>query len=48
MPKREDQEYDAKLAALRTAINEGMASGIAEGDVFRRVFKRLKLLKTPR
>ena len=27
--EREDQEYEAKLAALRTAIDDGDASGIA-------------------
>jgi hypothetical protein len=48
MTKRHGQQYEAKLAALRAAIDEGDASAIAKGDVFRRVFKRLKLLKTPR
>lgn len=32
--EREEQEYEAKLALLRQAIDEGDASGIAEGDVF--------------
>ena len=32
--EREEQEYEAKLAALRTAVDEGDASGIAEGDAF--------------
>ncbi len=41
--EREEREYEAKLAALRTAIDEGDASGMAKGDVFRRVRKRLKL-----
>ena len=27
----EDQQYDAKLAALRAAIDEGYASGIGRG-----------------
>ena len=31
------REYEAKLAVLRAAIDEGDASGIAEGDVFARV-----------
>jgi hypothetical protein len=48
MPNRKFQQYEAKLATLRAAIDEGMASGIAKGDVFRRLRKRLKLLKTPR
>jgi antitoxin ParD1/3/4 len=41
--EREEQEYEAKLATLRAAIDEGLASGIAKGDVFRRLRKRLKL-----
>jgi antitoxin ParD1/3/4 len=46
--EREEQQYDAKLASLRAAIDEGDASGIAEGDVFARVRKTLKLPRTPR
>jgi antitoxin ParD1/3/4 len=34
--EREEQQYEAKLAALRAAIDEGDASGIAEGNVFGR------------
>jgi len=30
--EREEQRHEAKLAALRTAIDEGDASGIAEGN----------------
>jgi antitoxin ParD1/3/4 len=41
--EREEQQYEAKLAALRTAIDEGDASGIAEGNVFGRVRKTFKL-----
>ena len=41
--EREEKEYEAKLAALRTAIDEGDASGIAKGDVFERVRKKLSL-----
>jgi len=41
--EREEQEYDAKLAALRNAIDEGDASGIATGNSFQRVRKRLGL-----
>jgi antitoxin ParD1/3/4 len=37
--EREEQQYEAKLAALRTAIDEGDASGVAKGDVFARVRK---------
>jgi Arc/MetJ-type ribon-helix-helix transcriptional regulator len=40
---REEQEYEVKLAALRAAIDEGDASGIAAGNVFGRVRKTLKL-----
>ena len=38
-----DKLYAAKLAPLRTAIDEGDASGLAKGDVFARVRKTLKL-----
>jgi antitoxin ParD1/3/4 len=41
--EREELEYEAKLGELRTAIDEGDASGVAEGDVFARVRKTLKL-----
>src|SRR5271154_229461 len=41
--EREEQQHEAKLAALRAAIDEGDASGIASGNVFRRARKRLKL-----
>lgn len=40
--EREEQQYEAKLAALRTAIDEGDASGMATGNVFARVRKSLK------
>jgi antitoxin ParD1/3/4 len=41
--EREERRYEAKLAALRSAIDEGDASDIAEGNVFGRVRKALKL-----
>ena len=41
--EREEQRHEAKLAALRTAIDEGDASGIAEGNVFERVREKLNL-----
>ena len=44
----DEPQYEAKLAALRAAIDEGDASGIAEGDVFARVRAALKLPETPR
>ena len=40
---REEQEHAAKLAALRQAIDDGDASGVAAGNVFGRVRKTLKL-----
>ena len=42
------EQYEAKLAALRTAIDEGDSSGIAEGDVFARVRNTLDLPTKPR
>ena len=41
--EREEQEHAAKLAALRSAIDEGDASGVAGGNVFGRIRKALKL-----
>jgi antitoxin ParD1/3/4 len=41
--EREERQYEVKLAALRAAIDEGDASGVAEGNVFGRVRKTLKL-----
>ncbi len=41
--EREEQLYEAKLEALRASIDEGDASGIAKGDVFAQVRKKLKL-----
>lgn len=46
--EREEQQYEAKLSALRAAIDEGDASGVAEGDVFARVRKTLHLPAKPR
>ncbi|MBZ5634088.1 MAG: type II toxin-antitoxin system ParD family antitoxin [Acidobacteriia bacterium] len=46
--EREEQEYEAKLAVLRTAIDEGDASGIAEDGVFERIRETLKLPKNRR
>ena len=43
--EREDQQFDAKLASLRSAIDEGDASGLAQGDSFARARKALKLAK---
>jgi antitoxin ParD1/3/4 len=41
--ERDEREYEEKLAALRAAIAEGEASGIAEGDVFARVRAKFNL-----
>ncbi len=41
--EREEQQYEAKLAALRAAIDEGDASGVARGNPFVSVRKKLKL-----
>jgi antitoxin ParD1/3/4 len=43
--EREEQKYEAGLEALRAAVDEGDASGIAEGDAFARVRAALKLPK---
>ncbi|MGA2113551.1 MAG: type II toxin-antitoxin system ParD family antitoxin [Bryobacteraceae bacterium] len=45
---REERQFEAKLAALRAAIDQGDTSGIAEGDVFDRVREKLDLPVTPR
>jgi antitoxin ParD1/3/4 len=41
--ERKEQIYEARLAALRTAIDEGDASGVAEGNPFARIRQRFKL-----
>ena len=41
--EREELEYEAKLAALRAAIKVGDASGVARGDAFARVRRKLNL-----
>jgi antitoxin ParD1/3/4 len=46
--EREELEYEAKLAALRAAIDEGDASGIFDGDPFEYVRKNRKLPATAR
>lgn len=40
---RNQEREERQFADLRTAIHEGMASGIAEGDVIARVRKKLGL-----
>ncbi len=41
--EREEQQHAARVTALRQAIDEGDASGVAGGNVFGRVRKTLKL-----
>lgn len=45
--EREERQYEIKLAALRAAIDQGDASGIADDNVFGRVRKVLKLPVSP-
>jgi antitoxin ParD1/3/4 len=46
--EREEQQYEAKIAALKAAIDAGDASGIAESNAFGRVRRALKLPVSPR
>ena len=46
--ERQEREDDAKLAALRAAVDEGDASGIAAGDPFASVRRTLHLAKRRR
>jgi antitoxin ParD1/3/4 len=46
--EREEQQYQAKLGALRAAVDQSDASGIAKGNAFRRVRKALKLPRSSR
>jgi antitoxin ParD1/3/4 len=46
--EREEQEHEAKIAALRKAIDEGDASGTATGDVFARVRRKFNLPRRKR
>ena len=46
--EREEHLYAAKLAALRTAIDEGDASGVAAGNPFGRIRRTLKLPRKKR
>jgi antitoxin ParD1/3/4 len=40
--EHDEQEQEAKLAALRTAVVAGEASGVASGDVFGKIQKRIR------
>jgi len=46
MLEREEREYEAKLTALRAAIDEGDASGTFEGDPFEYVREHRRLAAT--
>jgi antitoxin ParD1/3/4 len=41
--ERDEREHEQKMAALRTAIDKGIASGIAKPGVFARVRKKYEL-----
>jgi antitoxin ParD1/3/4 len=41
--EREEQQYEAKLVALRAAIDQGDSSGAAPGNPIARIRKTLKL-----
>jgi antitoxin ParD1/3/4 len=45
--ERDERQYETLLAALRAAIDEGDASGIAENDVFARVRETLNPARRP-
>jgi antitoxin ParD1/3/4 len=45
--ERDERLYEAKLEALRAAVDEGDASGIAEGDVFAQVREALNRSANP-
>jgi antitoxin ParD1/3/4 len=45
--EREERLFEAKVEALRAAIDEGDASGVAEGDVFAQVRETLHLAAGP-
>ena len=40
---RQDREYEAKLTALRAALEAGVNTGVAEGDVTGRIRKKFNL-----
>jgi len=43
--EKEEREFEEKLAAMRAALNEGLASGTAEPGVFDRVRVKYGLSK---
>ncbi len=46
--EREEQRYEVKLAALKSAIDAGDSSGVAKGNSFARVRQSLKLSRKKR
>jgi antitoxin ParD1/3/4 len=46
--EREERQYEAKIAALKTALDEGDSSGVAKGNSFARVRRTLKLSQKKR
>lgn len=46
--EREEKEYEAKMAVLTNALEEGEASGIAEGDIFERITRSRNLKRRRR
>jgi antitoxin ParD1/3/4 len=46
--ERQELRYEIKLAALKKAIDEGDASGVADGDSFARVRQSPKLSRKKR
>jgi antitoxin ParD1/3/4 len=46
--EREEQQFEAKIAALRNAIDKGDASGVAQGNSFERVRQKLQLSRQKR
>ncbi len=41
--EREEQEYQAKLSALRSMLQAGLDSGVAKGDIFDAVLEEFDL-----
>jgi antitoxin ParD1/3/4 len=41
--ERDEREYEEKLAVLRSAIQEGLTSGVAEPGVFERIREKYGL-----
>jgi antitoxin ParD1/3/4 len=46
--EREERRFEAKLAALRSAIDQGDVSGVVEGNPFDRVRRAIKFPKKKR